>query len=854
MAESQKGYGRIQGDSSFEFSLDGLASYSQLKKLISLTESMAKTMGADTAGPTKEEKEEVDLLKDKNRQTSKSIDLEEEKYKSSQELDRKFRDLTKTTEFFKGNLASAGYGYTTSMTLLTTGVGTIVGALSGYADQLQLGLQRGISGGIMDFAIAAKTGGVSLGAFSKALEESGGGFASLGVGATEGAKNFGALIGSVRGATASVGNLGLSNEQLAMFTAQQVKVATAQGFKGRVAQEVVINNSRALAKELDTLANQTGKSVLEMTQAAIKLAQDPLVSSFVRDIKTGGADVAKSLNSYAANFSALFGKEGDKIARDTLGPALAGLPMIINDTGKNMALASQSTYNEMNRLALKAKSGEQMTDEDRQRLSDTIKQEMKTRGSEIRMMSELGGPLGDSAKQFLSLAQEVEYYNSAAGEQRRKEDKAAQEFNTAMNQFKANIMALSIPFLKLINGIPWDTFIKTLTTFVDVLGFLLTPFAKLGTVLGGTGAGSLIAVVGGVASALLVAKTGYDLLTGVLKNLTGTTTTLDSVFKKLQATLSTPGGTLSGGLGDISKGGGPGDLSKDNSKKDTGKGRAKSAGKSGEYGKGFGAIAENAAQRKAEEINKARELAEAQTKKITDNQWASRTAELKNTNPNISSADALKTLRSQDAAKAASEAAKDAAEKQSKQYKVGNTVGGIYGKASRSLSSGIETLGNSKIGGALGSGKFTVGSWLGSAALDSGANALKENGYGLAGGAVSTASGALAGASTGAMLGSLFGPGGAAVGAIGGALIGGISTAFSEYQKSETADGLADADAAAVDQSNQYQSQSLDQQKAMARELRQLREDMGYGNAIASRQIAVTETGNRQISNLQYAQ
>jgi hypothetical protein len=56
MAESQKGYGRIQGDSSFEFSLDGLASYSQLKKLISLTEALAKKAGADTAGPTQEEK------------------------------------------------------------------------------------------------------------------------------------------------------------------------------------------------------------------------------------------------------------------------------------------------------------------------------------------------------------------------------------------------------------------------------------------------------------------------------------------------------------------------------------------------------------------------------------------------------------------------------------------------------------------------------------------------------------------------------------------------------------------------------------------------------------------------------
>jgi hypothetical protein len=817
MAESQKGYGRIQGDSSFEFSLDGLASYSQLKKLISLTEAMAKTMGADTSGPSKEEKEEVALLKDKNKQIEKGIDLEEERYKSSQELDRKFRDLTKTTEFFKGNLASAGYGYTTSMTLLTTGVGTLIGALSGYADQLQLGLQRGISGGIMDFAIAAKTGGVSLGAFSKALEESGGGFASLGAGATEGAKNFGALIGSVRGATASVGNLGLSNEQLAMFTAQQVKVATAQGFKGKAAQEVVINNSRALAKELDTLANQTGKSVLEMTQAAVKLAQDPLVSSFVRDVKTGGADVAKSLNSYAANFSALFGKEGDKLARDTLGPALAGLPMIINDTGKNMALASQSTYNEMNRLAQKAKSGEQMTDEDRQRLSDTIKQEMKTRGGEIRMMAELGGPLGDSAKQFLSLAQEVEFYNSAAGEQRRKEDKAAQEFNAAMNTFKANLMALSIPFLKLINGIPWDTFIKTLTTFVDVLGFLLTPFAKLGTILGGSGAGSLISVVGGVASALLVAKAGYDLLTGVFKNLTGTTTSLNTIFKTLQTTLSTPGGTLSGGLGGLGGGGGPGSGS---------------------------------TQTKRSRIEEMRSKGMT-PKEIQDQFLREKREELRSTTTSSEKqADGFRRLTIAEQAAGASNVpnSPNSALTSSKSYGLGYKLGGLYGTASNA----VGKLGESKVGQIASSGKFTMGSWLGGAVLDSGANSLKENGYGVAGGAVSTASGALSGASTGAMLGSLFGPGGAAVGAIGGALIGGISTAFSEYQKSESADDLAGADAAAVDQSNSYQSASLEQQKAMTRELRQMREDMGYGNAIAARQVSVSETGNRQLANMQY--
>ena len=609
MAESIKGYGQIlQGGSTFEFHLDGMASYSQMKKLLSVTEAMAKRMKADLSGPTQEEKDEVKLLDNKNKQTAKSIDLEEEKLKKSQELDKKFRELTKTTEFFKGNLSAAGYGTTTSLTLLTTSVGAVLGALGGYADQLQLGLQRGVSGGIMDFAIAAKTAGVSMASFSKALEESGGGFASLGEGATDGAKNFSNLIKSVRFATAGVGNLGLSNDQLAIFTAQQVKVATAQGFKGKAAQEVVINNSRALAKELDTLANQTGKSVLEMTQAAIKLAQDPLVSSFVRDIKVGGADVAKSLNSYAANFTALFGKEGDKLARDTLGPALAGLPMIINDTGKNMALASQSTYNEMNRLAQKAKSGEQMTDEDRQRLSDTIKQEMSVRGGEIRMMSELGGPLGDSAKQFLALADQVEFYSGAAGEQRRKEDKAAQEFNTAMNQFRANIQALAIPFLNLINGIDWTVFINTISAFASGLGTVLHLLDPIGKFLG-MGPGGLIGAILGLVAVMAIGRTGYGLLNSAVK--TNAKTFVEATAKikfavdqlrNLTGTARNPVNYKQGGTGGFT---GPTTIEKATGRMGTGIARAGVAGGiGGMFGGGIGIMGgEYATEKMGQEKN-----------------------------------------------------------------------------------------------------------------------------------------------------------------------------------------------------------------------------------------------------------
>jgi hypothetical protein len=565
MAESIKGYGKILGDTNFEFSLDGMASFSQMKKLISVTEAVAKKIGADTAGPTKDEKAEVELLKDKNKQTEKGIDLDEQKRKTSDELDKKFRALNKTTEFFKGNLSAAGSEYTTGLTLLTTGVGTLIGSLTGYADQLQLGLQRGISGGIMDFAIAAKTGGVSLTQFSKALEESGGGFASLGIGATDGAKQFGGLISSVREATAGVGNMGLSNEQLANFTAQQTKVAISQGFKGKAAQDVVIKNSRSLGNELDTLANRTGKSVLELTQAAIKLAQDPIVANFVQSAKNGGAQVSKAVQQFGASLRGIFGEAGDAIASDTLKTALGNLPLVITQTGKNMITASSAVYSELERQAKIIKNGGEITAEDQEKLRNTVLKEVQARGAELRMLANLEGQAGDGARQLLALAEQANFYNSAAGKQRREEDKAAQAFNSSINQFKANLQALSIPLLKLVNAIPWDFFIKTLNIFVDTLSFVLRPFAKLGDILNigfkdlNLTIGAAVSGIAGVVAGFTVMKTGLQLFRDTISKLSGSTLNLNSLFQKLQATLYHGmlggAGGKAGGMGGVISGG-----------------------------------------------------------------------------------------------------------------------------------------------------------------------------------------------------------------------------------------------------------------------------------------------------------
>ena len=51
------------------------------------------------------------------------------------------------------------------------GLGTVVGALTGYADKLTEGLQRGVSGNILDFAVMAKTAGLSIADFSKPSSE-----------------------------------------------------------------------------------------------------------------------------------------------------------------------------------------------------------------------------------------------------------------------------------------------------------------------------------------------------------------------------------------------------------------------------------------------------------------------------------------------------------------------------------------------------------------------------------------------------------------------------------------------------------------------------------------------------------
>ena len=515
----------------FQFNVNGLATQKQLERLIQLTEAMAKRIKADIdtgKKQNKEDKEHYENTKDLNEQQKEQI-------KKNKEVKDAWYNLLGITKKLKDGWRDSAKelgGWTTEVSFATS---FLVGSLTGYADSISGAMKMGVSGEIMDFGIAAKTAGVSIGTLTKALAETGGGFASLGQGATDGAKNFAALVSSVRAATASVGNLGMSNEDMAMFTAQQTKLAISQGFKGRAAQDVVIKNSQYLGKELDDLANRTGKNVLAMAEAAAKLASDPIVTTFVKTAQAGSKEVSKAIQSFGASLNAQFGEMGGQLGADALKSALGGLPFAITQTGKNMLLASQTTYNELERQAQKAKRGEEITAEDRKKLNDTVLQEVAARGDQLRMMANLEGPAGESARQLLSMAKEAEFYNSEAGRQRREQDKTAQQFNASIRQLQANLQALAVPFLNLINGINWTLFIDIISGATKALEILLSPLIMLGKIIGDSGVGTVIGGILGFIGVLAFAKTGLDVLSKIFKTTSNTLSTfknsLESVIK-----------------------------------------------------------------------------------------------------------------------------------------------------------------------------------------------------------------------------------------------------------------------------------------------------------------------------------
>jgi hypothetical protein len=335
---------------------------------------------------------------------------------------------------------------------------------------------------------------------------------------------FGSLVKSVRLATADVGNLGMGLDEMAVFTAQQTKTAVQQGFKGKAAQDAVIRNSRELGKELDVLASRTGKSVMEMAQAAMKLSQDPIVSNFVRSMKSGNREVSGAIQSFGASMNALFGEMGDKMGQDALQSAISGLPMVITDTGKNMLLAGTGIYEELERQAKLAKAGTKITEEDQQRLRDMVMQTVKSREQELAAYAQIPGAAGDSARQLLKMADAASTYNSEENIRDRKRADSAKQFNAELRSLQASLQEMMIPLLKAINMIDWASVFQVISfiprKIAEVMEFfgaivkslpepLVTVFSAVGSILSTFGS-----VILGVGVLLGMVAVGIKLFNG----------------------------------------------------------------------------------------------------------------------------------------------------------------------------------------------------------------------------------------------------------------------------------------------------------------------------------------------------
>ena len=515
MADSPTIQGNYPDGSIFKFSLDGVTTHAQMERLIKLTGTLAKKFTKNDPA----EKERIELLEKGNKLYKEQGKQQRETNKEFDKFQDSLENASAVTGLFKGHLLSSIRAFDTPLAKMAAGMGGVVAGLMNYADDLRPALQRGIAGGVLDFAVSAKGAGLTLGEFNKALAATGGTFTQLGDGATGGSKAFGRLVNDVRLATASVGNLGMSNEQLAEFTGQQLKIAVQQGLKGKQAQDSVIRTTKTLGTEFDNLADRTGKTIQEMAEAAAKLVSDPTVSSFLATLGKGADKASAAMQAVGANMTAMFGKTGEKFANEAAQAAASNLPLAFSKMGQQMAGFAPALYGETERQMKRAAAGFMPTEQDRKKMLDAALEAERTQGDSLRAMAAMGGEAGEAAKNILAMAQEARGYNSDANKEKRAREKAAQEFNSEVNKLSANLNQLAVPFLQLLNGIDWTMMFQVLNGFASVVKFALKPLEWLGSILGATGAGTLIGGFLGLVTVGTLLVSGFGMLGKALKGL-----------------------------------------------------------------------------------------------------------------------------------------------------------------------------------------------------------------------------------------------------------------------------------------------------------------------------------------------
>lgn len=534
-----KGVGSIDADQ-FKFSLDGLATYEQFERLLKLTKAYT-TKGMSPTQILELNKSLEDLTQNTEKQSDevkKSTKQEKKKAETTKSAQDALQDLSSIAGVTRSSFAAIG----AQVGSFGISVASLVGAVMAMSTDTAQGLQMGIGGQLADFAIAAKTAGIGTGAFTTALKETGGAFAMLGVNASDGSKQFGALVSNVRTATASVGNLGLSNDELAKFTAHQLKVAIQQGFKGRAAAQLVERNSKVFAESIYEMSEATGKTVTELAGAALKLGGDPLVASYIASSKQFGAQISESAKQFAINIRGVFGEMGEVLAADALKSALSGLPFAITNSGKSMLIASSSLYSEFERQAQIVRQGGKLGEADAKRMRDIALREVEARGDQIRTMSMLEGPAGESARQILKLSEEARTYNDQANVQKRKEAETSKKFVEATNKLTARLQEVAIPILESINSIDFAEFTNVITDAVTALKDFISVFSWIGKKITEFDLGGSIGKVAGTIAALTLLTGGLKVVASLFKLVASPLTMLLNIFRKGAGGVPRPGG------------------------------------------------------------------------------------------------------------------------------------------------------------------------------------------------------------------------------------------------------------------------------------------------------------------------
>lgn len=535
----------------FKFTLDGASTYDQMQRLIDLT----ATMAAKFSKRDPEERKRIEELRTNTAEIEKSTEAVEDLGFKVDTTGKAINALNSVTQVFSGNLtALSTIMRDVKDPFIQAGTAslTMAKALLNYSDWLRPALQRGIGGAVLDFAVYAKSAGMSMENFSKLLEASGGAFTQLGDTPNQAAKNFAVLINEVRAATESTGNLGMSQMELAGWTTEQLKIAVFQNMRGKAAQDRVISVSKELSEQFQELAQRTGKSTKELAEYAAKLVMDPTISNFIATMAKGGDDVSKAMQVFGSSMGALFAKQGEELANVAAKTAVAGVPLFTDALGAEIFRVMPNFYQNLQEISRKARLGIELKPDELKAFKRSFESEYEYRQKWLAFMEATGTAEQKAAvARVQAMYQQSRNYNEAEIRRRRQQADAAQKFNAEVNKLRATLHQLTVPFLEMLNTIDWAGVMSILTGAAGavkfIVEFLINPLAKA---VEGSKFGEIFGFLLGLGAVASVLLSAFKILTKVITPLAGLFSGLGAALGKALGALGIGGG-IAGALGGL---------------------------------------------------------------------------------------------------------------------------------------------------------------------------------------------------------------------------------------------------------------------------------------------------------------